>query len=393
MERKSVLLVSILGALTAIGPLCTDLYLPALPEITSHLNTTSTLTQLSLTSTLIGLGLGQLFFGPLSDRVGRKKPLIVSLVIFLLSTVFCALSQSIYTFIAWRFIQGAAGAGGAVLARSIARDKYSGGKLTQFFALLMAVNGIAPILSPVIGGYISSYFDWRVLFWGLSVVAAVLIFISVIFLDESMRKPEAETSMIKNVKSVFYNKKFLMFCFIQSFMMAGLFSYIGSSSFVLQNQFKLSPLEFSLVFGGNGAGLVLMSLVFSRLSRHFKSEILLRTGLTLALIAAVITFLLAWLQMYLPSLIALFFTVSFNSGISTVAGSEAMNAVKENESGTASALLGMLMFVFGGIATPLAGIGGETAINMSFAILLSYALAFVLSVSADKVPGKFRLNR
>lgn len=133
MPRISLAWAIVLGMLTAIGPICTDLYLPALPDITRQLSATTTLTQLSLTASLLGLGLGQLFFGPLSDRLGRKRPLMLSLLLFILSSVLCATTQDIHWLIFWRFIQGLAGAGGSVLSRAIARDKYHGTLLTQFF--------------------------------------------------------------------------------------------------------------------------------------------------------------------------------------------------------------------------------------------------------------------
>ncbi|STW03756.1 membrane transport protein [Klebsiella grimontii] len=156
-------------------PLCTDFYLPALPEITQQLSATGTQTQLSLTAALIGLGLGQLFFGPLSDRIGRKKPLALSLLLFIFSSAMCAITYDIHMLIAWRFLQGFAGAGGSVLSRSIARDRYQGTLLTQFFALLMTVNGIAPVLSPVLGGWIITAFDWRILFWAMAAIGVVLL--------------------------------------------------------------------------------------------------------------------------------------------------------------------------------------------------------------------------
>ena len=179
MAKLSFSFAAILGLLTAIGPLCSDFYLPALPEIATQLNTSTTLTQLSLTSALIGLG--QLFFGPLSDRIGRKTPLLFSLLLFVLASVLCASTQNIYALIGWRFVQGVAGAGGSVLARSIARDNYHGTMLTQFFALLMTVNGIAPVVSPVLGGYIASHFDWRMLFWvylAVCILRAILVSIT-----------------------------------------------------------------------------------------------------------------------------------------------------------------------------------------------------------------------
>ncbi|MDZ4031960.1 multidrug effflux MFS transporter [Kluyvera ascorbata] len=375
MPRISLSWVVVLGLLCAIGPLCTDFYLPALPEITDQLNATGTQTQLSLTAALIGLGLGQLFFGPLSDRIGRRKPLAISLLLFIFSSAMCAVTYDIHMLIAWRFLQGFAGAGGSVLSRSIARDRYQGTQLTQFFALLMTVNGIAPVLSPVLGGYIITAFDWRILFWTMAGIGAVLLLLSLVVLHETLPPKSANAAQQTKGTPVLKNRRFMRYCLIQAFMMAGLFSYIGSSSFVIQSEYGMSAMQFSLLFGLNGIGLIIAALIFSRLARRVPAETLLRRGLLLAVFCALVTLLLAWQQHAVLALVGLFFTVSFMSGISTVSGAEAMNAVDSAQSGTASALMGTLMFVCGGIAAPLAGLGGETMLKMSLAMASSYALA------------------
>ncbi|STT82831.1 membrane transport protein [Klebsiella pneumoniae] len=359
MARVSLSWALILGLLSGIGPLCTDFYLPALPEITQQLQATSTQTQLSLTAALIGLGLGQLFFGPLSDRIGRLKPLALSLLLFIFSSAMCALTRDINMLIVWRFLQGFAGAGGSVLSRSIARDKYQGTLLTQFFALLMTVNGIAPVLSPVLGGYVITAFDWRILFWTMAAIGGVLLVMSLAILRETRPATAAHASRQRPGQPVLKNRRFLRFCLIQAFMMAGLFSYIGSSSFVMQSEYGMSAMQFSLLFGLNGIGLIIAAMIFSRLARRFSAERLLRGGLTLAVSCAAIMLLFAWLHLPVLALVGLFFTVSLMSDISTVAGAEAMSAVDAAQSGTASALMGTLMFVFGGIAAPLAGLGGR----------------------------------
>lgn len=282
MARVSLSWALILGLLSGIGPLCTDFYLPALPEITQQLQATSTQTQLSLTAALIGLGLGQLFFGPLSDRIGRLKPLALSLLLFIFSSAMCALTRDINMLIVWRFLQGFAGAGGSVLSRSIARDKYQGTLLTQFFALLMTVNGIAPVLSPVLGGYVITAFDWRILFWTMAAIGGVLLVMSLAILRETRPATAAHASRQRPGQPVLKNRRFLRFCLIQAFMMAGLFSYIGSSSFVMQSEYGMSAMQFSLLFGLNGIGLIIAAMIFSRLARRFSAESLLRGGLTLA---------------------------------------------------------------------------------------------------------------
>ncbi|HCR3984778.1 TPA: multidrug effflux MFS transporter [Kluyvera ascorbata] len=375
MPRVSLSWVVVLGLLSAIGPLCTDFYLPALPEITEQLSATGTQTQLSLTAALIGLGLGQMFFGPLSDRIGRRKPLALSLLLFIFSSAMCAVTQDIHLLIGWRFLQGFAGAGGSVLSRSIARDRYQGTLLTQFFALLMTVNGIAPVLSPVLGGYIITAFDWRILFWTMAGIGAVLLVLSLTVLHETLPAKSASTAQQPKGTPVLKNRRFMRYCLIQAFMMAGLFSYIGTSSFVIQSEYGMSPMQFSLLFGLNGIGLIIAALIFSKLARRVAAETLLRRGLVLAVLCAVMTLLFAWSQLPVLALVGLFFTVSFMSGISTVSGAEAMSAVSSAQSGTASALMGTLMFVCGGIAAPLAGLGGETMLKMSFAMTISYGIA------------------
>ena len=384
MPRIALSWVLTLGLLTAIGPLCTDFYLPALPEITDQLQATGTQTQFSLTAALIGLGLGQLFFGPLSDRIGRKKPLVLSLLLFIFSSAMCAVTQDIQLLIVWRFVQGFAGAGGSVLSRSIARDRYQGAMLTQFFALLMTVNGIAPVISPVIGGYIITAFDWRILFWAMAGIGAVLLLLSLVVLHETLPARSATVHESRANTPVLKNRRFLRYCLIQAFMMAGLFSYIGSSSFVMQSEYGMSAMQFSLLFGLNGIGLIIAAMIFSRLARRFSAESLLRGGLTLAVSCAAIMLLFAWLHLPVLALVGLFFTVSLMSGISTVAGAEAMSAVDAAQSGTASALMGTLMFVFGGIAAPLAGLGGETMLKMSLAMAICYLLALLLGLSKPR---------
>ncbi|WP_368299712.1 multidrug effflux MFS transporter [Kluyvera sichuanensis] len=385
MPRISLSWVVVLGLLCAIGPLCTDFYLPALPEITDQLSATGTQTQLSLTAALIGLGLGQLFFGPLSDRIGRRKPLAISLLLFIFSSAMCAITHDIHMLIVWRFVQGFAGAGGSVLSRSIARDRYQGTQLTQFFALLMTVNGIAPVLSPVLGGYIITAFDWRILFWTMAGIGAVLLALSLVVLHETLPAKSASTAQQREGTPVLKNRRFMRYCLIQAFMMAGLFSYIGSSSFVIQSEYGMSAMQFSLLFGLNGIGLIIAALIFSRLARRIPAETLLRRGLLLAVFCALVTLLLAWQQHAVLALVGLFFTVSFMSGISTVSGAEAMNAVDSAQSGTASALMGTLMFVCGGIAAPLAGLGGETMLKMSLAMAISYGLALFFGLLKPRV--------
>lgn len=218
----------ILGILTAFGPICTDFYLPALPQISSDLHTSIPLSQLSLTAALIGLGIGQLFFGPWSDRIGRRKPLMLALALFTLSSIGCMFVQDITQMVVMRFIQGFAGAGGAVLARAIASDRYVGKQLAQFFALIMAINGIAPIIAPVLGGIQLQFTEWQGLFASLSILG-VVIFLLCYFLIAESHDPNRVGQLQKSFKLAFTtvvkDKIFIGLCLMQSMMMGGLFAY------------------------------------------------------------------------------------------------------------------------------------------------------------------------
>ena len=216
-------------------------------------------------------------------------------------------------------------------------------------------------------------------------MAGILLLLSLTVLHETLPvKSAASVTQQQDEAPVLKNRRFMRYCLIQAFMMAGLFSYIGSSSFVIQSEYAMSAMQFSLLFGLNGIGLIIAALIFSRLARRFSAEALLRGGQLLAVTFAAITLLFAWLPLPTLALVGLFFTVSMMSGISTVAGAEAMNAINARQSGTASALMGTLMFVFGGIAAPLAGLGGETMLKMSFAMSLCYLAALLIGLKKPR---------
>lgn len=258
-----------LGLLAALGPLCIDLYLPALPALARDLQTSTATAQLSLTAGLLGLGAGQLLFGPMSDKFGRVGPLLLSLVLLFIASVGCAMAQTIDQLLLARLFEGLSGAGGAVLSRAIARDMYSGHELTKFFALLMLVNGLAPIGAPVLGGALLTVLDWRGIFMTLAAIAVLLLLLSRFKLKETL-PPERRSqgslfSAWAALGQVIMHRPFMGFCLTQGFMMSGMFAYIGASPFVLQEIYGLSPQAFSFCFAANGIGLVIASQTSARL--------------------------------------------------------------------------------------------------------------------------------
>lgn len=381
----------VLGLLATLGPLCTDLYLPALPELASELSTTAAAAQLSLTAGLLGLGFGQLIFGPLSDKLGRRRPLLISLFILLLASIWCALAQDINHLIVARLIQGLAGAGGAVLSRAVARDLYSGHELTRFFALLMLINGLAPIIAPVMGGVMLGIMDWRGIFIVLAAISILLLLLSFRHLHETLPPQRRVTggigSIILSVGSLLTQRQFMGLCLAQGFAGAGMFAYIGASPFVLQEIYQLSPQTFSLCFAINGVGLIFSAQISSRLSGHFGEMRVLKAGLLIAGIASLSLLLaaarhasLVWL------LIPLFFTIIIIGIVGPSASALAMQS-QGDKAGSASALLGVSMFTLGAISVPLTGLFGTSAISMALVIAICYALAigaFTLLVRRTK---------
>ena len=371
-----------LGLLAALGPLCIDLYLPALPELAKDLHTPTATAQLSLTAGLLGLGLGQLFFGPLSDKYGRIRPLLLSLLLLLVASIGCALAQDIHQLLLARLFEGLSGAGGAVLSRAIARDMYSGHELTKFFALLMLVNGLAPIAAPILGGALMAFLDWRGLFMVLAGIAVVLFVLARLKLHETL-PPErrSQGSMLSAwaaLGQVITYRPFMGFCLTQGFMMSGMFAYIGASPFVLQQIYQLSPQAFSFCFAANGVGLIIASQIGARLSPLWGEYRVLKGGLILAFISSGSLLLAGLSGASLPLiLLALFFSVASNGVISVTAASLAMQS-QGHRAGSASAVIGVTMFTLGGISVPLTGIGGTSVMTMSATIFGCYMLAILM---------------
>jgi MFS transporter, DHA1 family, multidrug resistance protein len=389
-HRQRLVYALVLGLLAALGPLCTDLYLPALPELAGELNTTTATAQLSLTAGLLGLGLGQLIFGPYSDKLGRMRPLLLSLLLLLAASLWCALAPSIDQLLIARLLQGLAGAGGAVISRAIARDLYSGHELTRFFALLMLVNGLAPIVAPVLGGVLLKFMDWRGIFGALALIALLLFALSLLKLHESLpaerRSQGGILAMLMSLGGLLRQRQFIGLCLTQGFVMAGMFAYIGASPFVLQEIYGLSPQMFSLCFAINGIGLVISAQTAARLSHRFGELRVLKAGLSLAAISSLLLLLAGWLHAPLILLLVpLFLSVAVVGTVGPTASSLAMQS-QGDRAGSASALIGVCMFALGACSVPITGLGGTSSTSMALTIVGCYAIAITLFTTLVRKP-------
>lgn len=379
--KVSFILVVFLGMLTAITPLATDLYLPALPIMPGELNTTASNIQMTIGIMTFGVALGQLFGGPISDTMGRKLPLIIGNLLCVISGIICAYAPSIEILLLGRFLQGLTGSVGVVISKAIARDFASGQELTKLFALLMMVNGLAPVLAPLVGGQLLLFTTWRVIFVILAVFSTILLVGSLLF-HESLPNEKRITGGIsvaaKNYLKLIKDKPFLGQTLIQLFGFGAFFSYISGSSFVYQNIFNLSAQEFSYLFGINSCGIIVASAISGRVSNVITSKQLLTFSLwqlTIGSLLFLVAMIFEW--SLIPVTTILFFTVCTVSLFGSASFSMAMTNYGKM-AGSASAILGFASMFSAGIVSPLVGIGGDhTGIPMGITMLVCAVLSLL----------------
>ena len=366
--------------MTAMAPLSTDMYLPSLPVMQADFGISASLVQMTLTMTMLGMALGQIFAGPVSDYYGRKKPLLVGMVAFTAATLGCVLAENIVAFLCFRFVMGFAGASGIVVSKAIARDVCEGPELTRFFAMLMMVNGLAPIIAPVIGGQILLFTTWRGVFVTLVAIGFVLLLATLAY--KETLSPEKRLAGIRasfaKFPQLLKNRYFLGHCLLQCFAFGGFFAYISGSPFVFQNIFQVSPQAYSLIFGGIGVGLLVAGALPARLAGRVPEEKMLQTAMLISFFGSVLLFVGFWFEVGLAVILPiLFFTITPLSVLGASSFSLALSRQGKN-AGTASALLGFSSMILGGCMMPLVGIAGEhTAIPMCVMMIAGYGLGYL----------------
>lgn len=347
--------IALMGALTALGPLSIDMYLPAFPMIAAELGATGRI-ELTLAAFFIGLALGQLIYGPLSDHTGRKPPLYAGLTLFVLASLGASQSHDIDSLVAWRFLQGMGGCAGMVISRAVVRDRCTPVAAAQAFSLLMLVMGLAPILAPLGGSYLVTLAGWRALFTVLAVAGTACLLLVWRGLEESRpadATPPSTRRLIHTYKDLLADRHFILPVLSSGFAFSGMFSYIAGSPFVLMQGYGLSPHQYGWVFGSNALGLITASQINALLLRRGIAgmPVLLRRGLTAAASSSLLIALLALTHVLtLPLLLAgLFVYITSLGFISPNAGASAL-AGQGHQAGTASALMGALQFLLATIA-------------------------------------------
>jgi MFS transporter, DHA1 family, multidrug resistance protein len=361
-------LLIILGALSAFGPLTTDVYLPALPQLAPHFHTTVASVQVTLTACILGLAFGQVLIGPVSDTIGRRHPLLAGLAVFTAASAVCAIAPTVWALDLGRLVQGLAGAAGLVIARAMVRDLYEGLEAARFFSALGGVISLGPIVAPAIGGLLLLFVTWPGVFVFLAVVGAVL-FAAVLFgtnetLPLERRRPAGVRTALVTYRQLVTHRRFMGYSLSAALAFVGLFAYISASSFVYQRVFGVSAQVYALLFAVNGLALLGGNLASARLVATVGPDRLLtlsvRASAIVGVLLAAVTAARAGPVAVIPLLFAFAGTVGF---IMPNAVTLALQD-EQRRAGSASALFGLLQFAFGAAVAPVVGLAGASAVPM-----------------------------
>ncbi|GAA3739540.1 DHA1 family bicyclomycin/chloramphenicol resistance-like MFS transporter [Spinactinospora alkalitolerans] len=397
-RRFVALLVFVLGILTATGPLATDLYLPAFPQIAAELDAPASQIQLTLTAVMVGMALGQMVIGPMSDVWGRRRPLLIGVAVFTVASLLCVVAPSAPALIAIRFVQGLAGAAGAVISRAVVRDTFEGDAAAKFFSRLILIVGLAPMLGPILGGQLLLLGPWQLIFAVLG-AAGLLSFALVLFclpetLPAHQRSPLQAAAMARTFARLLRDPRFLGPTLTLGLSFAMTFTYISAFSFISQNEFGGSAQQFSLIFGVNTLGMVLGTQVNAALITRMHTSRRLLAGLagSVAAVAALAALAMSG-QANLVSVTAVLFVMMFCTGfISPNATTLAISSQPAEVAGTASALLGTLQFALGGGLAATAGLTatGEASLASMTAVMLATGVAAALVFAWTAARGHAR---
>ncbi|WP_303192783.1 multidrug effflux MFS transporter, partial [uncultured Desulfovibrio sp.] len=353
-------------------------------------------TQLTITACLLGMALGQLFVGPLSDGTGRRGPLLCALVFFTLASACCVAARSGHGFIALRFAQGLGGAGGIVLSRAVACDLFRGPELTSFMSLLMAVNSVAPIAGPVLGGALAGLGGWPWVFIFLTGMGVALLLFCAFGLPETLppklRRQGGTRASLQATAALCRDPAFMCYVGMQGFTMGGFFGYVAASPFVFQGMYGISPTGYSLIFGGNALSVTIMALITGRLARSRGEMRLLNVGNWLRLVAclAVLAVTLLRPASPLPIMASLYAMLVLQGMTMPCAFTLAIEAQRVG-AGTASGLLGVAMFLAGAASSPLVGLGGpDTAVPLGLICAASGLLALITGLAGNRLLARRR---
>ncbi|MGW1342922.1 multidrug effflux MFS transporter [Kribbella sp. NPDC002412] len=381
--RLTVGLVATVVFLTAIAPLATDMYVPAFPQVAGELSTTATQVQLTLTTFFVGMALGQLVGGPVSDQRGRRRPLLAAILAMTAASVVCALTPTIGVMTAARFVQGFAGGWAMVIGRAVIVDLARGAQLVRVINVIAAVGGIAPIVGPLLGAVILQLSHWRVSFWAVAGLGVAMIVAVLVAVPESLPPERRHGGGLRNFgtagRVVLGNREYVGYVIVAGSAMGALFAYVATSAFVLQSMNGLSPVAYSIDFAANAAGMTVAALLAARLAGRISTRKLILTGQLAALTAglAMLTGAL-WFDTPLILAVICFFVLMTAQGLIIPNGGALASAAVPDHPGTGSAIQGFAQWTAAGTIAPLAGLGGEhTAVPMATLMIAGTATSII----------------
>lgn len=376
-------LALVLSLLGILAPLNIDMYLPSFPGIAADLDASASLVQLSLTTCLIGLAVGQLIVGPISDSKGRRKPILIAVFLFALSSVLCAISTNITMLIIARFLQGFTASAGVVLSRAVVRDVFSGKELTKFYSLLMVINSVAPMAAPIAGGAILAlpFANWQTIFYFLGILGILIVLTVGAKLPETLplekRSPSSIGQSIRTMGSLLKDRSYIGYTLIAGFVHGGSFAYVSGTPFVYQGIYGVSPQVFSVLFGINGLAIILGSYLIGKFGGIVPEKRLLQIAIITAGISTSILLIATIVQGPLATIVIPIFVYMITIGM--VLTSSFTLALREqgHRAGSASAVIGMLPMLIGAAVSPLVGIDETTAVPMGAILCLTSIIGII----------------
>jgi MFS transporter, DHA1 family, multidrug resistance protein len=394
---QRVRMVLVLGSLTALGPLTIDTYLPAFPAIADQLGAAESAVQLTLTGSLIGIALGQLLVGPLSDAFGRRRPLIAAVSAHVVVSVMIALAPNVVVLGALRVLQGMAAAAGAVIAMAVVRDLFAGVSGVRMLSRLMLVTGVAPVLAPTLGAQLLRVTNWRGIFWVLAAIGAVLIVVVSVGLRETLppdrRRRGGAGETVRTYGRLVRERRFVGLMMTGGLMMGALFAYISGSSFVLQDSYGLTEQDYGLLFGVNSVGLVLGTQINARVAVRYGPHRVLGVAVLVAFTAAATLLVTASTGAFglAGIVVPLFFMIS-TVGFTLPNMPILALADHGRTAGTAAGLIGASNFAFGGVSAPLVGaLGTASAVPMA-AVMAAATLGATTALFLVVRPRSFNVD-
>ena len=361
-SKPRLSLIVVLGALSSFGPLSLDMYLPSLPSLTRDLHTSASAAQLTLTSCVLGIALGQLVAGPVSDALGRRRPLLAGLIGYMVASLACAFMPSIWPLIVVRFIQGLAGGVGIVIARAVVRDLFSGATAARLFSTLMMITGVAPVLAPLIGAQVLRVSSWRGVFVLLGAIGLPMLLMAVFGLRETLPEQQRHggglVQTLRTFRRLMGDREFAPYALAFSLSFSAMFAYIAGSSYVLENVFHTSPQVFSVVFAVNSVGFMTVTQAGGRVVERFGPAALLRWGVLLVATGSVAVLAVTAGGAGLWPLLVALMLMMMGNGLAMPNGVAAAMMGQPSALGAASALLGLGQFGTGALLAPLVGVAG-----------------------------------